>query len=167
MKCVNHINHKSIKTEQSILQHDKFFTLATVNTRYIKGKDQHLHHYLTENSKDICIVTETRLSDAEKLWLQTTDLNNNNYKFVPVHTSNGRGGGIGIIYRSQLQMEPNCNGQMHSFECGALKIKAKKTTIMVITIYQPPYPAKSPSTNAMFLDDFSNWLCRDYLTTKM
>ena len=120
MKCINHKNLISIKTESSILQHNKFFTLATVNTRSIKGKDQDLHQYLTENSTDICTVTETWLSyaDVDKLWLQTTDLNNNNYKFVPVHRSNGRGGGIGIIYKSQLQMEPKSNGQMCSFEYG-------------------------------------------------
>ena len=29
---------------------------------------------------------------------------------------------------------------------------------MVIGIYHPPYTAKSPSTNAMFLDDFTKWL---------
>ena len=71
----------SIKTEQSILQHDKFFTLATVNIRSIKGKDQELHQYLTENNIDMFTVTETWLSDthADKLWLQTMDLNKNNY----------------------------------------------------------------------------------------
>ena len=104
-------NITSIKTEQSILQLDKFITLATANTRSVKEKDQDLHQYLTENNIDICIVTETWLSDADadKLWLQTTDLNNN-YKFVPAHRSNGRGEGIGIIYKSQLQMETKCSG---------------------------------------------------------
>ena len=97
-------------------------------------------------------------ADADKLWLQTTDLNNNNYKFVLVHRSNGRGGGIGIIYKSQLQMEPKCNGQICYFEYGVWKVKAQKTIIMVITIYHPPYTAKSQSTNAMFLNDFTNWL---------
>ena len=160
MKSINCKNLISIKTEQSILQHNKFFTLATVNTRSIKGKDQYLHQYLMENNIDIGTVTKTWLSDADadKLWLQTTDLNTNNYKLVLVHKSNGRGGGIGIIYKSQLQMEPKCNGQMHSFEYGVWKVKTKKTTITVIAIYYPPYTAKSPSTNAMFLDDFTNWL---------
>ena len=37
------------------------------------------------------------------------------------------------------------------------KVEAEKTTIMVITIYHLPYTAKSPSTNAMFLDDFTKW----------
>ena len=45
---------------------------------------------------------------------------------------------------------------MCSFEYEVLKIKAKKT-IMVITIYHPPYTAKCPCTDAMFLDDFTNW----------
>ena len=109
MKCVNHKNFISIKPEQSIFQHDKFLTSATVNTISIKGKDQDLHQYLTENNIDICTVTETWLSDADadKLWLQTTDLNNNNYKFVPFLRSNGRDGGIGRIYKSQLQMKLN------------------------------------------------------------
>ena len=83
---------------------------------------------------------------------------NNNYKFVPFHRANRRGGGIGIIYKSQLQMESKCNGQTCSFEYGVWKVKAKKTTITVIAIYHPPYTAKSPSTDAMFLDDFTNWL---------
>ena len=77
-------------------------------------------------------------TDADKLWLQTTDLNSNNYKFVLVHRTNGRGGGIGIIYKSQLQMESKCNGQTHSFEYRVWKVKAKKTTITVIAIYHPP-----------------------------
>ena len=55
-------------------------------------------------------------------------------------------------------MEPKCNGQMCSFEYGVCKVKAKKTTITVITLYHPPYTAKSPSSNAMFLDDFTNWV---------
>ena len=146
--------------EQSILQHDKFFTLATVNTRSIKGKDQELHQYLTENNIDICTVTKTWLSDADadKLWLQITDLNNNNYKFVQVHRTNGRGGGVGIIYKSQLQMESKCNCQTRSFEYGVWKVKAKKTTITAIAIYHPPYTTKNPSTDGMFLNDFTNWL---------
>ena len=44
------------------------------------------------------------------------------------------------------------------FEYGDWKVKAKKTTIKFIAIYHPPYTAKSPGTNAMFLDDFTNWL---------
>ena len=117
IKCINHKNVIYIKTVQSILQHDKFFTLATVNTRSVKGKDQELHQYLTENNIDICTVTETWVSDtdADKLWLLTMDLNNN-YKFVPVHRTNGRGGGIGIMYKRHLQMESKCNGQTCSFE---------------------------------------------------
>ena len=55
-------------------------------------------------------------------------------------------------------MESKCNGQTCSFEYGVWKVKAKKTMIMVTAIYHPPYTAKSPSTNAMFLDDFTNWL---------
>ena len=160
MKSINHKNLICIKTEQSILQHNKFFTLATVNTRSMKGKDQDLHQYLTENNADICTVTETWLSDADadKLWLQTTDLNNNNCKFVPYIEAMEGMEELGIIYKSQLQMEPKCNGQTCSFEYGVWKVKAKKTTITVIAIYHLPYTAKSPSANAMFLDDFTNWL---------
>ena len=55
-------------------------------------------------------------------------------------------------------MESECNGQTHSFEYGVQKVNAKKTTITVIAIYHPPYTAKNPSTDAMFLDDFTNWL---------
>ena len=55
-------------------------------------------------------------------------------------------------------MESKCNGQTHSFEYRVWKVKAKKTTITVIVIYHPPYTAKTSSTNAMFLDDFTNWL---------
>ena len=55
-------------------------------------------------------------------------------------------------------MEPKCNGQTCSFEYRVWKIKAKITAITVITVYHRLYTAESPSTNAIFLDDFTNWL---------
>ena len=64
-------------------------------------------------------------------------------------------------------MDPKCSGQMCSFEYRAWKVKAKKTTIMVIAIYHPPYTAKSPALMPCSLMISQTGSVKDYLTTKM
>ena len=50
-----------------------------------------------------------------------------------------------------------------SFQYAIWKISTKHNTMTVVVIYHPPYSTQHPITNAIFLDEITEWLA-DVLT---
>ena len=68
------------------------------------------------------------------------------------------GGGIGLIYRETIKVVKCKSRKTQSFEHTIWTIKANDTTTMVLVVYHPPYSNKAPITNAMFLDEVTDFL---------
>ena len=45
-----------------------------------------------------------------------------------------------------------------SFEYAIWKLTVQSTSINIIAVYHPPYSEKNPITNAMFIDDITEFL---------
>ena len=75
-----------IKIDINNLPHNqadqKTIKLSTINVQSVKNKDLILHQDICENKTDLCILTETWLtdSDTDKVWTSYTSLNNKNLR---------------------------------------------------------------------------------------
>ena len=114
-------------------------TLANIQS--IRNKDLMLYDYLQSNDTDICILTETWLQNcnSDEIWLDMTDLNNNEFKMGVSNRTNQLEGGIAITTKSQLGQHKLDEGQKQSFQYAIRKISTKHDTMTVMVIYHPPY----------------------------
>ena len=50
-------------------------TLATLNTRTLKPKEQLVFRELRHHNKDACLITDSWLKDSDDVWIKGSDLN--------------------------------------------------------------------------------------------
>ena len=113
-----------------------------------------------ENNIDLCVLTETWLSDteADQLWLQYSALNNDGIKCFTVNRQGKRGGGLVLISKDGYKVVSLGAGQLQPFQFAKGRIGLKHMTLMVLGIYHPPYNSQSQTTNFDFLDEFTDWV---------
>ena len=75
-----------------------------------------------------------------------------------VKQTNRLGGGLAIITKSQQGQHKIEEGQKQSFQYAIWKISTKHDTITVVVVYHPPYSTQHPITNAIFIDEITEWL---------
>ena len=130
--------------------------MTLVNTQSLKNKDTILLDHLIEIKTDICLVTETWLKVNVDTWLECSDISRNGYK-IQKHNGNIRkGGGLAIVFRSNLNVSVIEADQTRSMEYAIWKVNTGTEIINIIAIYHPPYSDINQSTNAMFLDDLAD-----------
>ena len=134
------------------------FALTLVNIQSLKNKDTVLLDHLIEMKTGICIVTETWLKENDDTWLQCSDISRNGYKIQTHNRSIRKGGGLPIVYRSDLNVSVIEANQTRSMEYAMWKVNTGTVIINIITIYHPSYLDINQSTNAMFLDDLADTL---------
>ena len=147
-------------TEQKIDIASKL-KLSTVNIQSIKSKDDDLLGYLLESKTDLCVVTETWLSDDNEedgAWVSCTHLNKDPFKISISNRKNHRGGVLALIYKAVLLSNLLEEGSTRSFQFAIWSIKVPGSIVPLVALYHPPYSFKAPFTNSMFIDDITNWL---------
>ena len=137
--------------------------LSLINIRSIKNKHTNLLDNLVENKTDICIVTETWLTDDDKVWLDCSDLSKNGYHIQSANRRNRRGGGLAIIAATNIKTKLLEKGEKISFEYAVWKVNTNNTSMTVLAIYHPPPSQANHSTNTVFLDEFADYL-ENFLT---
>ena len=75
-----------------------------MNTQSLKNKDAILLDHLIEMKTDICIVTKTWLKENDDTWLECSDISRNGYKIQTHNRNIAKGGGLAIVYRSNLKV---------------------------------------------------------------
>ena len=118
-----------------------------------------LWNYIFDENIDISVLTETWLQSEDQLWIQTCDLNINQFRIQTVNRNNGRGGGLAIVYRKnyKVKKEPNMK-KCNSFEHAIWKITGKNISLVILAIYHPPYTKKNAASNSTFLNEFLDFL---------
>ena len=103
-------------------------------------------------------MTETCLQDRanNEIWKDMTDLYKNPYK-PHIKQERQMRGGVTIITKFKLNIHMLDEDQC-TFQHAIWKVSTKETTITFITINHPPYPNQHPETNAVFLDNITEWL---------
>ena len=93
--------------------------LSTVNIQSIKSKDDNLFEYPKESKTDLCVVTETWLSDENEedgVWVSFTHLNKAPFKISISNRKNHRGGGLALIHKAVLPSNLLEEGSTRSFQ---------------------------------------------------
>ena len=145
-------------TEQKIDIANKL-KLSTVNIQSIKSKDDDLFEYLVESKMDLCVVTETWLSDENNedgAWVSCTHLNKAPFKISTSNRKNCRGGGLALIYKAVLLSNLLEEGSTRSFQFALWSTRVPGSNVTLVELYHPPYSSKAPITNRMFIDDITN-----------
>ena len=126
----------------------------------IKNKQLILHQYLVENNINLCVLTETWLSDTEaaQVWLQCSSVNSDGFKCFTSYRQSRRGGGLALISRDRYKVVSLETGQLQSFQFAKWRITLKHMTLTVLGIYHSPYSDQSQTTNHDFVDEFMDWI---------
>ena len=126
----------------------------------VKNKDLILHQYICDNKIDLCILTETWLtdSDTDKVWISFTSLNNRSLRIDTSHRIGQQGGGLALIYSNMLNVPKIDEANNRSFQFAIWKVSCKEYIIIIIGMYHAPYSTVNQCTSAMFLDEFTEWL---------
>ena len=109
---------------------------------------------------DIAIATETWLTNSNRdvVSLESNGFVRDGY-LISVSNRVGRmGGGIAIIFRSNITATEITQKKLRSFELAHWMTTIGTSTLNILGIYHPPYSTGQKITNAMFLDDLMEFL---------
>ena len=147
-----------IQSEQKRIPWSKHVSFALCNTQSIRNKDTVLLDHLSEHNLDLCIATETWLRDQDDAWLQCNDLVSNGYKILNVNHQEKRGGRLALIHQPNIQVKTISNGAKCTFEFATWECSVASTNLAFTGIYHLPYSDRNKCTDAMFLDDWAEFL---------
>ena len=127
-------------------------TFGMLNTRSVVNKAPLLHSLITDNDLSILAIAET--------WVKSDDppviINGPappGYGILHVHRDNpdqNRGGGLAIIHRDTINIQPRKHKINHSsFELQLVNITLQSRDILLANIYRPPSSSKS-----LFFEEF-------------
>ena len=109
---------------------------------------------------DIAITTETWLTDNDRdlVWLESNGFVRDRNLISTSNRVGGRGGGIAMIFRSNITAAGITQKKLRSFERVHWMTTISTITLNILVIYHPPYSTSQKITNAMFLDDLTEFL---------
>ena len=132
---------------------------AVWNSRSLNNKTTSLCDFVIDENIDILSLTETWLSgdfhDQFVLGELSTVMKGYTFYHQP---RKSRGGGVGVLVRSNLHVKKNTTTTFKSFEYMDLTIRSGPRLINLITIYRPPPSAKNKNTATSFINEFSTLL---------
>ena len=143
-----------------IKQHMEKINIMLTNAQSIKSKELQLHKVIQEENIDLCVVTETCLSNnvEDDTWVKCSVLNNDNLKLANVNRISRKGGGIALVYSNNLKVIHYEDANKMSFEYAIWELEHKGTQMTIIAIYRPPYSTINQATTQSFFEEFTNWI---------
>ena len=111
-----------------------------MNIQSIKSKDDDLLGYLLESKTDMCLVTETWLSndnEEDGAWVSCTHLNKAPFKISTSNRKNCRGGGLTLIYKAVLPSNLLEEGSTRSFQFAIWSTKVPGSNVTLVALYHP------------------------------
>ena len=137
---VNWNNLISIKTIHNSLQPTLPYRAdlhsALINCRSVVNKTQEIQLELVNNSLDLCILTKTWIKECDTI--TPTRLCPNGYKSLSISRQDRVGGGIAIVYKSDLNISITSSQPFKTMELSCFSISTGNRLINLITIYRPP-----------------------------
>ena len=106
-----HVNYKHIinisahptLTWTKLKEHVK---MSVMNVQSIKNKDILVNDYIYhEEEIDLAVLTETWLNDNDDIWIDSCELNKNEYKLNVCNRTLHKGGDLGLLYRDNMKIK--------------------------------------------------------------
>ena len=92
------------------------------------------------------------------VWLESNELVKDGYQISVGNRDGKRGGGLALIYGSKITATEKGQMKQRSFKVAHWMTTIGTSTINILVIYHPPYSVGQKITNAMFLDDLTEFL---------
>ena len=143
-----------------IKQHTEKVNVMLTNAQSIKFKELQVYKVIKEENIDLCVVTETWLSNnvEDDTWVKCLVLNNDNLKLANVNKINRKGGGIALVYCNHLKVRHLEDANRMSFEYAIWGLEHKGTKVTIMAIYIPPYSTINQATAQSFFKEFIDWM---------
>jgi exonuclease III len=134
---------------------DKLINLRLWNARSVRHKTVHIIENIVENDVDVFIITETWLAENDSVVIG--EMLPQGYSCLNFPRKGDEHGGIGIIYKSNLNIKSTPTGiDTPSFEHACVVMK--KAGIRLIPVYRPPPSETNCFKVSQFLDEFDAFL---------
>jgi hypothetical protein len=110
--------------------------------------------YIIEKDIDVIAFTETWLSPGNKDDVTIANLCLKGYNFMHIPRCSGTGGGVGLLYKSSLDITKVTCDQMSTFEHLQVKLRYQSENVHLVVIYRPPPNHKNGFTFEKFNSEF-------------
>ena len=127
--------HNGLQSQPTLAFQDDLHS-ALINCRSVVNKTQEIQLELVNNNLDLCIWTETWIKECDTI--TPTRLCPNGYKPLSISRQNRVGGGIAIVYKSELNTSTARGQPFKTMESSCFSISTGNRLINLITIYRPP-----------------------------
>lgn len=123
--------------------------IELLNAQSITNKSCLIHDHILNKCLDFMCITETW--HQPDTFLSLNESCPPGYSYLQKARSTGRGGGLSVIHRSDLELSLQPLPELSSFECLAFKCRSP-SPVLFLLIYRPPKP------NSSFITEMSNLL---------
>ena len=127
--------HNSLQSQPTLAFQDDLHSVL-INCRSVVNKTQEIQLELVNNNLDLCILTETWIKECDTI--TPTRLFPNGYKSLSISRQDRVGGGIAIVYKSELNISIARGQPLKTMESSCFSISTGNRLINLITIYRPP-----------------------------
>ena len=143
-----------------VTKHTGKLHLLLMNTLSLRNKEDILSDYMRSEAIDVAIATESWLTnnDRDVVWLELNGFVKDGYQISVRKRVGKKGGGLAIIDRSNITVTEIAQRKQRSFEVAHWMTTISTSTLNILGIYHPPYSVGHKITDAMFLDDLTEYL---------
>ena len=154
----------AIPKEKIKYENSKLLTVATANCQSIYKIIEELLATMIEDKIDTCAINETWFNESEeskrKLVEEKAILKQGGY--ITLNTDRlRRGGGVGIIYRQNLQIKQLGGLVQDVLEMGLWKLTIANKAAHIMGIYHPPTHISNNSVMNLFFEELSDYLTKN------
>ena len=129
----------------------KNISCGLINIQSVGNKTIKMRNMINEQNIDICMISETWLSNSIADSSKIKELTPKSHNFLHVPREDQIGGGVAIIIsKSYSQVTLRNQNKFKSFEHIDCTIGIRNKNLRIITLYRPPRKSKR-----LFLDEFS------------
>lgn len=146
-----------MKKCQQLLPTGKQLSFAVANIRSARNKTDVIIDDVMGNKIDLCVLTETWLKDKDSVSISSLSPPGYLFHNCP-RPSQCIGGGIGLMYRVNLQTSRTDSIEKRSFEYCEWNIMNLNAPLKIIGIYRLPYSEAHPVSANVFFEEFSAYL---------
>ena len=139
----NLISVKLLKTLETLQK----TRLGFINTRSVKNKTTSIYDFILENDLDILAIAETWLQEAgdeatvKQMLPEGFLMKHAPRKGQSIESRKGHGGGVGIIYKSKINVtvkESSLTSKFEQFEFMDCCVKMNGQCLRLVVMYRPP-----------------------------
>ena len=154
---INRNNLIELKPKKQDSSCGKWITFSLINARSVRNKSIQICDYIVENNFDFTAITETWLSDSDEKDIISA-VTPTGYSFYNNPRGNGRGGGTGLIIKSNIKAKPATSTKYNTFELQQIFISINNATYRLCIIYRPPPNQKNGFTFKEFYLEFCEYI---------